>query len=241
MLILIPSTGEPVINQTRKNECSSLSVSFSELHHSTKNSCGNIFGGHLSQPYIRSKAANVFPENHLCRFHSLVHSPSSDRRWAIRACSARIDTVWLLSPLYSADYDEIPPSAPEQQSTPKHSGVALALEDSWGPPPTESNPEEAIPPQQVLLRLEFLNPSDGGKLRNQNFEHWMMSIRALQTTNWIGFFRGSSRKDPRQWFLLQNLPTEVNLARRMKSPCQLLMLHLRRAKIFKMQLKISSL
>ena len=44
------------------------------------------------------------PENHFCRFYPLVHSPSSDTRWAIRTVSSRIGSVWVLSPLTHCDF-----------------------------------------------------------------------------------------------------------------------------------------
>ena len=74
------------------------------LRLSTKNSCGIIFRGHLACSHIKSKSASTAHETHLSRFNPLVHSASSDKRWAIRTFASRIDYIWLVSNLELADY-----------------------------------------------------------------------------------------------------------------------------------------
>ena len=52
-------------------------------------------------------------ENNLARFHALVHSCSTDRRWAIRFTAARIDYIFVLSDRSKADY---PPNKHKEES-----------------------------------------------------------------------------------------------------------------------------
>ena len=56
----------------------------SKCFHSTKNSSGVVFAGLLPSGHVTGKSASVSYENNLAKFHALVHSCSSDRRWAIR-------------------------------------------------------------------------------------------------------------------------------------------------------------
>ncbi|CAE7255104.1 unnamed protein product, partial [Symbiodinium natans] len=53
-----------------------------QLHHSTKNSCGIMFGGYLSCNHTKSKTASASHENHLAKFHPLILSPASDKQGA---------------------------------------------------------------------------------------------------------------------------------------------------------------
>ena len=74
----------------------------SKLHHSTKNSAGVVVGGFLGTAHHKSKSSSTVHEGHLCKFHSLVHSPSGGKRWAIREAAGRIDRIWVLSSTHSA-------------------------------------------------------------------------------------------------------------------------------------------
>ena len=56
----------------------------SKLHNSTKSSAGVVVGGFIGTAHYKSKSSSAVHEGHLCKFHALVHSPSGDKRWAIR-------------------------------------------------------------------------------------------------------------------------------------------------------------
>ena len=86
--------------------------------------------------HVKGKSASVSSENNLAKFHALVHSCSSDRRWAIRFVAARID---FLSERANAIF-------PQQAGQPAGRGrkaiqgqPTLAItdgstaDDSWGP------------------------------------------------------------------------------------------------------------
>ena len=100
------------------------------LHHSTKNSCGCLVGGPLASGHVKSPSASTSHEGHMAKFHPLIHSASSDKRWAIRAVAARLDRLWVISELLQTDF---PPGEP---STARLKGpkrpLALA-DDNWGP------------------------------------------------------------------------------------------------------------
>ena len=74
----------------------------SKLHHSTKSSAGVVVGGFIGTAHHKSKSSSTVHEGHLCKFHALVHSPSGDKRWAIREAAGRIDRIWVLSSTHSA-------------------------------------------------------------------------------------------------------------------------------------------
>ena len=74
----------------------------SKLHHSTKNSAGVVVGGFIGTAHHKSKSSSTVHEGHLCKFHALVHSPSGDKRWAIREAAGRIDRIWVPSSTHSA-------------------------------------------------------------------------------------------------------------------------------------------
>ena len=103
-----------------------------KAHHSTKNSSGVVVGGYLGSQHVKSKSAQTTHESHLCKCHCLVHSPSSDKRWAIREAGARIDRIWVLSSTHW--------SSGSSSANPFLPGPALlALDDDWGknwPSPT---------------------------------------------------------------------------------------------------------
>ena len=67
----------------------------SKLHHGTKNSAGVVVGGFMGTPHHKSKSSRTVHEGHLCKFHALVHSPSGDKRWAVREAAGRIDRIWV--------------------------------------------------------------------------------------------------------------------------------------------------
>ena len=73
-----------------------------KLHHGTKNSAGVVVGGFTGTPHHKSKSSSTVHEGHLCKFHALVHSPSGDKRWAVREAAGRVDRIWVLSSNHSA-------------------------------------------------------------------------------------------------------------------------------------------
>ena len=102
-------------------------------------------------------------ENNLSPFHPLVHSASSDRRWAIRVVAARIDFVFVLSERSKADF---PADAQRRQlkrqralaSEPSLSRLRAfqdgsLQEEAWGPWEAEAAPisEPVLPAEPVLL------------------------------------------------------------------------------------------
>ena len=96
------------------------------LHHSTKNSCGCLASGHVKSP-----SASTSHEGHMAKFHPLIHSASSDKRWAIRAVAARLDRLWVVSELSQTDFlPGEPPSAARVQGPRRP--LALA-DDNWEP------------------------------------------------------------------------------------------------------------
>ena len=56
----------------------------------------------MGTPHHKSKSSSTVHEGHLCKFHALVHSPSGDKRWAVREAAGRIDRIWVLSSTHSA-------------------------------------------------------------------------------------------------------------------------------------------
>ena len=66
----------------------------SKLHHGTKNSAGVVVGGFI--PTTRAKSSSTVHGGHLCKFHALVHSPSGDKRRAVREAAGRIDRICVL-------------------------------------------------------------------------------------------------------------------------------------------------
>ena len=100
------------------------------LHHSTKNSCGCLVGGLMASGHVKSPSASTSHEGHMAKFHPLIHSASSDKRWAIRAVAARLDKLWVVSELLKTDFPPGEPSAARVKG-PKRP-LALA-DDNWGP------------------------------------------------------------------------------------------------------------
>ncbi|CAE7764973.1 unnamed protein product [Symbiodinium sp. CCMP2592] len=84
----------------------------SKLHHSTKNSAGVVVGGYLGSAHHKSKSSSTVHEGHLCKFHPLVHSPSGDKRWAVREAAGRIDKIWILSSTHSVTLPMSTPNNP---------------------------------------------------------------------------------------------------------------------------------
>ena len=89
-----------------------------------------LVGGLMAAGRVRSPNASASHEGHMAKFHPLIHSSSSDKRWAIRAVAARLDRLWVVSELLQTDF---PPGEP---STARLKGprrpLALA-DDNWGP------------------------------------------------------------------------------------------------------------
>ena len=81
------------------------------LHQSTKNSCGCLDGGLMASGHVKSPSASTSHEGHMAKFHPLIHSASSDKRWAIRAVAARLDKLWVVSELLKTDFPPGEPSA----------------------------------------------------------------------------------------------------------------------------------
>ena len=121
----------------------------SKCFHST-NCSGVVFAGLLPSGHVKGKSASVSYENSLAKFHALVHSCSSDRRWAMRFVAARIDFIFVLSERAKANY---PPEAtlPAKKGPKAIQGqptLAIAdgpvADDSWGqwkprPEPSQSS------------------------------------------------------------------------------------------------------
>ena len=96
-----------------------------KLHWGTKNCAGIVVGGLLEGEATRSPAPDTSRENALTAEFPAVHSPASDKRWAIREAAARIDFIWVLSDIKNAAF---PPDL-----TPADSQSArIQDEDSWG-------------------------------------------------------------------------------------------------------------
>ena len=103
-----------------------------KIHNSTKNCAGVVVGGFLGCNHQKSKRAETTHESHLCKYHCLVQSPSSDKRWAIREAGARIDRIWVLSSTHWAGDSSAPAAGcfchrhPFWQSPMMTIGAALA-------------------------------------------------------------------------------------------------------------------
>ena len=123
-------------------------LAWSSLHASafTPPRTGVVFAGLLPSGHVKGKSASTSYENNLARFHALVHSCSSDKRWAIRFAATRIDFVFVLSDRNKANYprQENPPprkTGPKAIST--QPTLALTdghVDESWGRwslPPSE--------------------------------------------------------------------------------------------------------
>ena len=121
--------------------------------HSTKNCSGIVFAGLLPSGHVKGKRADTAYENNLARFHALVHSCSSGRRWAIRFVAARIDYIFVLSDRSKADY---PPDETKRVKKQKALSLnpQLALQDgsvdeSWGR--WQANPSSASQPPEPSM------------------------------------------------------------------------------------------
>ena len=105
--------------------------------HSTRNCSGVVFAGLLPSGHVKGKSASTSYENNLARFHALVHSCSSDKRWAIRFAAARIDFVIVLSDRNQANYprQENPPNIRGPKAIRSQPTLALTdghVDESWG-------------------------------------------------------------------------------------------------------------
>ena len=75
-----------------------------------KNCSGVVAGGFLGCNHQKGKRAETTHKSHLCKYRCLVHSRSSDKRWAIREAGARIDRIWVLSSTHWAGDSSVPSS-----------------------------------------------------------------------------------------------------------------------------------
>ena len=112
------------------------------LHHSTKNSCGCLVGGLT----VKSPSASTSHEGHMAKFHPLIHSASSDKRWAIRAVAARLDRLWVVSELLQTDFPPGEPSAARLKGWGPWTNIGLADEQLE----TMLRPERASRPRRCL-------------------------------------------------------------------------------------------
>ena len=89
-------------------------------------------GGFLASSHVKSPSASTsHHEGHMAKFHPLIHSASSDKRWAIRAVAARLDRLWVVSELSQTDF---PPGEPPSAARVKGPRRPLTLaDDNWGP------------------------------------------------------------------------------------------------------------
>ena len=101
----------------------------SKLHHGTKNSAGVVVGGFMGTPHHKSKSSSTVHEDHLCKFHALVHSPSGDKRWAVREAAGRIDRIWVQSSTHSA---QLPMSSSSDTQTQKAVTFDTGDGNDWG-------------------------------------------------------------------------------------------------------------
>ena len=124
----------------------------SKCFHSTKNCSGVVFAGLLPPGHVKGKSASVSYENKLAKFYALVHSCSSDRRWAIRFVAARIDFIFVLSEKAKANFPQ-QEGQPARKRGPKaifgQPPLAIAdgsTDDSWGRwhPRIESSDDQAV-------------------------------------------------------------------------------------------------
>ena len=51
----------------------------------------------MAASHVKSPSASTSHEGHMAKFHPLIHSASSDKRWTIRAVAARLDKLWVVS------------------------------------------------------------------------------------------------------------------------------------------------
>ena len=113
---------------------------------STKNCSGVVVGGFLGCNHQKSKRAETTHESHLCKYHCLVHSPSSDKRWAICEAGARIDRIWVLSSTHWAGDSSAPSSGLFLPPTPL---LAVTNDDDW-------SSKWPSPPPRVFVSLACL-------------------------------------------------------------------------------------
>ena len=157
--ICSPITEDSVINQTGRKEYSNSAMNCiipqkTLVEYFAVATCAS-----------RSKSANVTHENHLCKYRSLVHSPSSGRWWAIRACAAGSDCVWNLAPLDAADF-------PAEQQDSAVADPAATSEPAAGSTPTlalemtrESGVSSQKSPQRESSDLPQCNPTKASESR----------------------------------------------------------------------------
>ena len=100
-----------------------------KIHNSTKNCSGVAVGGFLGCNHLKSKRPETTHESHLCKYHCRVHSPSSDKRCAIREASARIAQIWVLSSTHWAGDSSMPSSGLFLPAPPL---LAVTNDDDWG-------------------------------------------------------------------------------------------------------------
>ena len=61
-----------------------------------KNRTGVLASGRMVTCHHKMNSASTYWETLACREHELVKSASSDKRWAIRESSARVDKFYLV-------------------------------------------------------------------------------------------------------------------------------------------------
>ena len=154
----------------------------SKCFHSTKNSSGVVFAGLLPSGHVKGKSASVSYENNLAKFHALVHSCSSDRRWAVRFVAARIDFIFVLSERAKANY---PPEAGlSTRRGPKaiQGQPTLAIadgsvgDDSWG----KWNPHPE-PSQRSGVHSGFATKAKEELAEGSDTEDLMASAKAFRS------------------------------------------------------------
>ena len=130
------------------------------VYHSTKNACGVIVAGYLPSSHTKAKRASVDHENRLCRHSPLVHSIAGDRRWAIRFTAARIDALYVVSDIGTANF---PPSAETLEQRRKRKAILarspkaiqFASEDDWGQwRARDSSDQQDQPSQPSEIKVE---------------------------------------------------------------------------------------
>ena len=119
--------------------------------HSTKNCSGIVFAGLMPSNHVKGKSASTSYENNLARFYPLVHSCSSDRRWAIRFVAARIDFIFVLSDRSKANF----PADPQNKRAQQHQDEASDSRSS----------KDAVISDPVTIKQEETQPSRASSAR----------------------------------------------------------------------------
>ena len=79
------------------------------IHRSTKN-IDNVFCSGLLTPTTKAPSACTSHKSNLARIYPLIHSPSGDRRWAVRESSGRVGLIPICSKIDSCTVNAAKPA-----------------------------------------------------------------------------------------------------------------------------------